>query len=714
MLHWCLNMKLKKIICSPAIAAAISTILPFSTGYAQTFQDLGDLSGGSIYTSGASISTDGTTVVGQGNSTNGAEAFIWTLGSGISGLGDLAGGTFNSYAYGVNANGTVVVGTGRSASGTEAFRWTQATGMVGLGDLAGGSFASEARGLSSDGSVVVGGGSVATGIEAYRWTQATGMVGLGDLAGGLFASIALNTNADGSVIVGAGTTTGSLFNEAFRWTQATGMVGLGFLTGGNASIGYDVSADGNIVVGSSNGVNGTEAFRWTQASGMVGLGDLAGGTFNSSAYGINAGGNVVVGSGNGASGTEAFRWTQATGMESLTALLTSAGVDLTGYILISANDVDASGDIILGNGQFGGNSISYIANLATGGITTPDNLIQDLSSGLIPVQQTQQTTENFQEQTLFEAIHSADLFDENIMDAFDSTVPPSSIAPAAGGDDGKINTPRRKWAAYASGLSGIGKYDGADTDNVSLNGTTGLVAQIRKGWAIGVGIIGGQNKSDMPYDGQSTFKGTGGSMITSYKGESGLRLYGAAFATYLEVDTNRHYLNGAGIDASQGNTSGMGYGGALRAGWEFNISDIWSNTRVMPYGEVHLTRAELDGYTETGGAFPATFGKSNIDQTTTKLGAEVSYDITSDISLSSRLAWVHRLHESDEGILASTTGFTGTLNNAIEERNWAELNVGGNWKISPGTHLNAELSGRGSKISEQPSASLVIGVSTRF
>ena len=44
-------------------------------------------------------------------------------GASFQGLGDLPGGSFYSTAYGVSADGSVVVGLSGSASGPEAFRW---------------------------------------------------------------------------------------------------------------------------------------------------------------------------------------------------------------------------------------------------------------------------------------------------------------------------------------------------------------------------------------------------------------------------------------------------------------------------------------------------------------------------------------------------------------------------------------------------------------
>jgi probable HAF family extracellular repeat protein len=115
----------------------------------------------------------------------------------------------------------VVVGYGTSASGREAFRWTQASGMVGMGNLAGGAFESAAYGVNSDGTVVVGYGTSARGREAFRWTQANGMQRV----------------ADWLAAAGVPVATGYTMNEA-----------------------RGVSADGSLVVGTSDGPNGPEAF----------------------------------------------------------------------------------------------------------------------------------------------------------------------------------------------------------------------------------------------------------------------------------------------------------------------------------------------------------------------------------------------------------------------------------------------------------------------
>jgi probable HAF family extracellular repeat protein len=201
------------------------------------------------------------------------QGFRWTQAGGMVALGSLPGGS-NSQPFGVSGDGAVVVGWGNTAtSGQVAFRWIQASGMSSLGFLPGDG-GSEAWAASSDGSVVVGSSSNGSVWRAFRWTQAGGMSNLGFLPGGI-GSEAFGVSADGSVVVGGAGDSSQVVAwngdyQAFRWTQAGGMIGLGFLPGGTNSVAWAVSADGAVIVGSSNTSPGGSnlAIRWTQAAGM--------------------------------------------------------------------------------------------------------------------------------------------------------------------------------------------------------------------------------------------------------------------------------------------------------------------------------------------------------------------------------------------------------------------------------------------------------------
>ncbi|MEZ6015013.1 MAG: hypothetical protein R3F49_07870 [Planctomycetota bacterium] len=239
-------------------------------------------------------------------------------------LGDVPGGADWSNAYGVNGDGSVVSGFVSTSAGLEPSRWTVQggheplggpsafTGIFGLG-----------FGVSEDGSSVVGSYLVTTPsppLPGFHWDRPSGVTLVPTLRPGDGTSAVNAVSADGSVGVGSsgssfGSTGGPVpppTHKAFRWTSATGPVFLGFLPGGQYSYANGVSADGNVIVGTSDTGGQSEAFLWTAAGGMSGLGTLPGAT-DSSGADVSSDGLVVV----GGSGGEAFRWSAATGMQSL-------------------------------------------------------------------------------------------------------------------------------------------------------------------------------------------------------------------------------------------------------------------------------------------------------------------------------------------------------------------------------------------------------------
>ena len=185
---------------------------------------------------------------------------------------------------------------------------------------------------------------------AFRWTPTNGLTDLGDLPGGSTYSLATDMSADGNVIVGTSASTASgTRDEAFRWIAATGMQPLGDLPGGNyTSNANAVSADGATIAGYSHQSSGFEAFRYTATAGMVGLGEIPGGPFNSQAYAVSSDGSVIAGYSSDAQGREqAFRWTQAGGLIPLGI----ASNDLIEWS--QARAINADGTVIVGNNNTG-------------------------------------------------------------------------------------------------------------------------------------------------------------------------------------------------------------------------------------------------------------------------------------------------------------------------------------------------------------------------
>ncbi len=196
-------------------------------------------------------------------------------------------------------------------------------------------------------------------------------VGIGDLPGGRDQSYASAISADGLIVVGSSNSaTGEM---AFRWTfKDRRLEPLGDLPGERVwSRANAVSADGSVIVGSSSSHYGNEAFRWTAAGGIKGLGDVCGGYFNSSATGVSADGSVVIGEGTSAQGMEAFRWTQDGGL---------VGLGVRGR----ARFVSADGKIVIGDewSRSTGSVEAWFRWTAADGVTKFSNLPQvDFSGG---------------------------------------------------------------------------------------------------------------------------------------------------------------------------------------------------------------------------------------------------------------------------------------------------------------------------------------------
>lgn len=721
-----------------------------SSAHAEAFAGLGSLGGAGISVSSV-VSADGSTVAGVSSAAGGLEAFRWTLDDGITGLGDLGSGY--STPVTISANGSVVGVMVISGGIPGAYRWTQANGLVSLGNIGGGSTTITA--MDSTGSTIIGnnGGSENRG---YRWTQANNMQSLGDLGGGTSTANAISS--DGSTIVGY-SNNGSA-DEAFRWIDGVGMQGLGTL-GGTTSEATAASADGSVIVGQSHNGSYNEAFRWTAGGGMQGLGELQVG-YGSSAKFVSSNGNIVSGqssdhgfrwvngvgmqdigslggsvlvysmSADGSviagesddgslSNYQVYRWTQASGMKSLTEILTDAGIDLTGWTQLGGLGVasmSADGNIIASGGTYNGAPHAFIFSMGNlvsggggGGIITPEELAQTLSSTADAAQQVQSSVVSGTSQSMFVARNALtgyfprQTFNPAQQTRLNANTLNDEITPSAGGTPRLLGT-RRK-AIYALGNMGIGQNN--QFSNHAASGTTGMLVEVADHFAIGAGAIASTNREDTRFDGHNQSTALGGNIIAAYEPPSGLRLYTTATVASLDLTTRRHYMNGGGIDSSKGDTDGMGYGVAVRGGYEF---DVAKDTYLMPYADAQASHTTINGYTETGGGFPAAVGDQSDNLVTSRLGAELSHDVTPRMTVRGRGAWGHRYTDAGSTI-ATSVGLTQIIPGTDGDRDWAEAGATINYALSEQTSFTGDISGRAGKTAE-PAVSATIGFIWRW
>lgn len=606
---------------------ALATLFA-SAASAQSVLDLGNLGG---ETSAGAISADGSTVVGSAFTSNGSprdnHAFRWTY---AGGLQDLNLPAVISSAAGVSRDGSVIAGGFYDVAigGARAFRWTAAGGMENLGTLGGGR--SSGAGISQDGATVVGYSSLSNNqIRAFRWTAAGGMVDLGVLGTGL-SSEATGVSANGSVVVGISQFAYGSAQHAFRWT-AGGMQDLGTL-GGAQSLAKAVSADGMVVVGSSQVVSPGPviAFRWTQANGMQNLGLLGGTNGQSVANGISGDGKVIVGLSNYDDnfGYRAFRWTEGTGMQSVVDWLGSNGASTAGWELTSANSANEDGSVLVGYGKSPGSNLyrAWIARVAPygSGAKQPDGTQPDVVKPAI------MQPDNYVESTM--------------------------VARQALAQSNQYLSRMVMWGAHHRPLASYGKLDGQScfwaTGDIGRSGgerqvtdTAGEVGVCRDfaGGAVRAGLGLGFGRQSL-HLGDFGSTRTGGNHLVgeiNYQTTMGLLLSATGVYGKWSADVNRGYIGAAGADYSRGSTGVTSTALRLRADW----NDVWSvaGTALSPYAALTATRTRTDGYTESGGGFPARFDAQTQSGLETRLGLAASYSLAPATRLRGTLEAIQRL-----------------------------------------------------------------------
>ncbi len=554
-------------------------------------------------------------------------------------------GTFggaSSFAYGVSDDGSVVVGDAYNSSGQDRpFRWTQATGMTDLGTFGG--TEGNARNVSTDGNVVVGWAKNSTGTwRAFRWTQQTGMVDLGTL-GGTANTWATSVSADGTTVVGRSPTSSNSAYHAFRWTQQTGMVDLGALGGiFRDAEAQDVSDDGSVVVGWSYDVPRSvfHAFRWTQATGMTDLGTL-GGT-SSGARGISDDNNVLVGWSQitGDTALHAFRWTQETGLKDLNALLTDAGVNMSGITLTAAYSISANGQYIVGQGDFpGATQRAFLV------CYDPDNGCVGLTTGELQTDSARRLSDNRRSMMIESRATANELLG--------------------------MTQPMDKGNLVRAGAM-FGSAMGYVAGQASLGGLTALGGL-------------GYGQQDYAHVEQSNALTAAAALRYTFLEKARLHPYVelGGWATPEETMTfKRSYLNGSGSNSGSGSADASAFAGYGRGGL---IWDATPSNRLVGYGEYGRQYLSVSSYVEASGAgynnpFPAEVNGGLLWMNVARAGFSWTHDLGAmfnangqTVPLSFTLAGA-AAHSFDPrtGLRATLTG-AGTVTTPSHEDTWGEF-----------------------------------------
>jgi probable HAF family extracellular repeat protein len=600
----------------------------------------------------AGISADGGAIAGSSPVGTVQRAFRWTADTGVVDLGTLGGDRASANA--ISSDGSTVVGNSvTDEDEVHAFRWHDGA-MDDLGMQGDGSSAEK---VSADGSVVAGYGNTNTGLTSiFRWTQGSGMIDIGNLSNQALTLGALS--ADGSTIVGTtyrsypvddylSSMNGSATQHAFRWTADTDMVDLGTL-GGHYSEAQFVSADGSVVAGRSYTEHDVEdhAFRWEDGV-MTDLGTLGGSHSEVSA--LSSDGRTVVGGSyrEGASTLTAYRWTEDTGMLAIADLLSDGGVDIEGWELSNAVQVSADGSVIVGFGK-------------------------DLDDSTYGVWIT----------------HCATICAILDSDDYGASVAGLGLMGRTGNAlTGMTLGAMADQAGSAHGVTAFA-YGAYDTDPTA-SATAGFTAEAGPRVVIGASFSVANVVTDLPLGGSSNLNGgTAGAFVAGAPGDALQWLIGLS-AGALTGTVDRNYHNGNSVVTSSGETTGLSYGATARLGWRAAVGDL---ATLTPYASYTLANIDYDGWTETGGPFPAEISAFKATSQTLRAGIDASFSLAAaDLTLG--LSYVYRLDDGGNGsISASLPGITDfTVAGSTGAGQWVEVSGGVKVPLAPGVVVAANL-----------------------
>jgi probable HAF family extracellular repeat protein len=640
---------------------------------------LGDVDDGG--SSAWQVSADGSVIIGLSNS----EIFRWTEDSGMEVL--TSRGTGERFStWGMSADGSVIIGESYTYSeadgGSSAyFRWTENTGIEYLTSLTDYD-SSWVNSISADGVTIIGAASSDAETQAVRWTEVDSPEGLGWLNAASDEyrdSWANDLSADGTIIVGASTSDLGRF-EAFRWSESTGMVGLGILDGFTSSSASLISADGSTIAG-TNSAEDSEAFYWTASTGMIGLGTL-GGDY-SSPRAISATGDVIVGDSDNGSDEVAFRWTAADGMQSLNALLTADGVDLSGISLNGAIDLSADGTVIIGEGESEDGEFSWILRLddsessgeSTSGLMTMAGLAQSAAT-MLP---------------LTESAHA--LAQESLTTQLRAGLQTTGPANAS-------------FNMYASGFGG-------EWNSYTVGGSIGAFVKISESVRLGGGLFASRYiEDDLALTSEYNVDSQGVALWADYgHDQAGLQLQAILMLADLDHDIQRGYLNGAGINTATANPDGNMRGFMLQLGWKQLLAH---NSSISPYLSYARSQVRTDSYTESGGAFPAQFDQRTDISTIVKIGLEAETRLTQNFQLWGQAAYGKRLENNSAGVSGTVVGLMDfSLPGYDLDQEWVEADLGLRWQATSLVSVMTTLGGSANS-DQQPDWRSSVDVAVAF
>ena len=195
---------------------------------------------------------------------------------------------------------------------------------------------------------------------------------------------------------------------------------------------------------------------------------------------------------------------------------------------------------------------------------------------------------------------------------------------------------------------------GSSSNTRDLSVTTG---EAGINWNVGkTGLIGfaaghGEQNQSLAFNGSSSTKGDYALVEYDYRPEGTqwiVSLLGMVGS--WEAKTNRGYTSGGSTDFSFGVADIISRSARLRVDAPSLVT--FGGFGFAPYASYSVTQTVVGGYTETGGAFPATFDEQTHNAQEARLGVTAAKDLSAATKLLLTVEAIHRF----DGVGPSLTG----------------------------------------------------------
>jgi uncharacterized protein with beta-barrel porin domain len=201
---------------------------------------------------------------------------------------------------------------------------------------------------------------------------------------------------------------------------------------------------------------------------------------------------------------------------------------------------------------------------------------------------------------------------------------------------------------------------------------------------VSLALGGARSSQDLPYGGN--VRQTGGYVLGEATGSAfrpDLWFTLTGYYGWGEAQIDRNYQNAGLPDASRANPNVPTWAVRARIDWQDALRLVGAG--FTPYLDLSYLWARVNGYTETGGGFPAQLDGRSESATLLRYGVNAIRPVGYGVRLLGTLEGVHQFNGEGSGITGQVLGlFNFALPGAQYKQNWLRAGIGADAKLGWG------------------------------